>query len=69
MDSIMIRFLKIDITIQKGSSIAIMGHNGKPLFHYLPEKFYPTPLKANTYIERMGEIKSYVIFYNSQYLV
>lgn len=69
-------------TIQKGSSIAIVGHNGcgkstllkimagliqpttgkisypngKPLFHYLPEKFYPTPLKANTYLERMGEI-------------
>lgn len=30
--------------------------NGKPLFHYLPEKFYPTPLKANTYLKRMGEI-------------
>ena len=68
--------------IQKGSSIAIVGHNGcgkstlikimagliqpttgkvsypngKPLFHYLPEKFYPTRLKANVYLERMGEI-------------
>lgn len=68
--------------IKKGSSIAIVGHNGcgkstlikimagliqpttgkiiypngKPLFHYLPEKFYPTPLNANVYLERMGEI-------------
>ena len=71
-----------NFAIQKGSSIAIVGHNGcgkstlikmmagliqpttgkisypngRPLFHYLPEKFYPTPLKANTYLERMGEI-------------
>lgn len=28
----------------------------KPLFHYLPEKFYPTPLKAMGYLECMGEI-------------
>ncbi|MDY3248724.1 MAG: ABC transporter ATP-binding protein [Candidatus Choladocola sp.] len=68
--------------IQKGSSIAITGHNGcgkstlikimagliqpttgkvsyprgKPLFHYLPEKFYPTSLKAGAYLERMGDI-------------
>lgn len=71
-----------DLEIQKGSSIAIVGHNGcgkstlikmiagliqpttgkisypngKPLFHYLPEKFYPTPLKAMEYLKRMGEI-------------
>ena len=68
--------------IQKGSSIAIVGHNGcgkstlikimagliqpttgkisypngKPMFHYLPEKFYPTPVKTREYLERMGEI-------------
>ena len=30
--------------------------NGKPMFHYLPEKFYPTPLKTREYLERMGEI-------------
>ena len=72
-----------NFAIQKGSSIAIVGHNGcgkstlikmmagliqpttgkisypsgRPLFHYLPEKFYPTPLKASTYLERMGKIR------------
>lgn len=29
---------------------------GKPLFHYLPEKFYSTVLKAGAFLERMGEI-------------
>ena len=71
-----------DLEIEKGSSIALVGHNGcgkstlikiisglirptsgrvsypcgKPLFHYLPEKFYPTPLTAGAYLRYMGEI-------------
>lgn len=48
--------LKIMAGLIQPTTGKVIYPKGKPLFHYLPEKFYPTPLKPNTYLERMGEI-------------
>ena len=48
--------LKIMAGLIQPTTGKISYPNGKPLFHYLPEKFYPTSLKTRAYLESMGEI-------------
>ncbi len=48
--------IKIMAGLIRPTTGKVVYPDGKPFFHYLPEKFYPTSLKVNTYLQRMAEI-------------